>query len=116
VIAGLVQLLLFQGIGEIVSRFLVPLIPGPVAGLVLLLGWLQIRRGVPADLELVATSLVRHLGLLFVPAAVGVVMFWPYLKANLVAVLSALVVSVVLTIGVSAIVLRTLSREKSDGT
>jgi len=32
VIGGLVEILLFQGLGELVSRFLVPLIPGPVAG------------------------------------------------------------------------------------
>lgn len=69
-IAGLVEILLFQGMGEVVSRFLVPLIPGPVVGLVLLLAWLQLRRGVPEPIDLVASTLTRHLGLLFVPAAI----------------------------------------------
>jgi holin-like protein len=110
-IAGLVEILVFQGIGEIVSRFLVPLIPGPVVGLALLLIWLQLRRGVPEAVDLVATTLTRHLGLLFVPAAVGVVMFWPHLKSNAVPIVCALVASVVLTIAVSAVVLRLLSRE-----
>jgi putative effector of murein hydrolase LrgA (UPF0299 family) len=112
-IAGLVEILVFQGLGEIASRFLVPLIPGPVVGLVLLLGWLQVRRGVPEQVELVASALTRHLGLLFVPAAVGVVMFWPHLKANAIAIACALLASVVLTIAVSALVLRVLSRERS---
>jgi putative effector of murein hydrolase LrgA (UPF0299 family) len=71
VIAGLVEILLFQGLGEVVSQFVVPLIPGPVIGLILLLTWLQIRNGVPAAVESVASTLVQHLGLLFVPAAVG---------------------------------------------
>lgn len=110
-IAGLVEILLFQGIGEVVSRFLITLIPGPVIGLVLLLVWLQLRKRVPTQLELVASTLTQHLGLLFVPAAVGVVMFWPHLKSSAIAVVTALVASVVLTIGVSAIVLRLLSRE-----
>jgi holin-like protein len=110
-IAGLVEILIFQGLGELVSRFLVTLIPGPVIGLVLLLAWLQIRRRVPAQLELVSSTLVQHLGLLFVPAAVGVVMFWPHLRSNAVAVVAALVASVVLTIAVSAIVLRILTRK-----
>lgn len=35
VIEGLVGILLFQGLGELVSRFLLPLGPGPVIGLVL---------------------------------------------------------------------------------
>lgn len=109
-IAGLVEILVFQGLGEIVARFVVPLIPGPVIGLILLLVWLQVRRDVSASLELVASTLTQHLGLLFVPAAVGVVMFWPYLRSNAVAVVAALVGSVVLTIAVSAIVLRIFTR------
>lgn len=111
-IAGLVEILLFQGLGEIVSRFAVPLVPGPVVGLILMLGWLQVRKGVPPSVELVATALTQHLGLLFVPAAVGVVMFWPHLASNAVAVAAALVGSVVLTIAVAALVLRVLARER----
>lgn len=114
-IAGLVEILLFQGLGEVVSRFVVPLVPGPVIGLILLLAWLQIRKGVPEPVESVASTLVQHLGLLFVPAAVGVVMFWPHLKSNAVAVVTALVVSVVLTIAVSAIVLRIFTRKPQRG-
>jgi holin-like protein len=110
-IAGLVEILLFQGLGEIVSRFLVPLIPGPVIGLMLLIAWLQVRREVPESVDLVASALTRHLGLLFVPAAVGVVMFWPHLKSHALAVVAALVVSVVVTIAVAAIVLRVLARD-----
>lgn len=114
-IAGLVEILVFQGLGEVVSRFLVTLIPGPVIGLTLLLAWLQIRREVPPAIELVASTLTQHLGLLFVPAAVGVVMFWPRLRSNAVAVVLALLVSVVLTIAVSAIALRILAREPRRG-
>jgi putative effector of murein hydrolase LrgA (UPF0299 family) len=115
VIAGLVEILLFQGLGEVVSRFVVPLIPGPVIGLILLLTWLHIRKGAPAPVDAVASALTQHLGLLFVPAAVGVVMFWPHLKSNAVAVVAALVVSVVLTIAVSAIVLRIFTRKARHG-
>ena len=111
-IAGLVQILLFQGVGELVSNFLLPLIPGPVIGLVLLLAYLVARRRVPEDVDRVGSALVQHLGLLFVPAAVGVVLFLPQLRSNGVAVALALVVSVVLTIAVPALVLRVLSRPR----
>lgn len=110
-IAGLVHILVFQGLGELVSRFLLPLVPGPVIGLVLLRALLVIRKSVPASVDLVASALVAHLGLLFVPAAVGVVLFWPQLKSHAFAVAVALVVSVVLTIAVSALVLRLLARK-----
>jgi len=109
-ISGLVQILLFQGLGELVTRFFLPLIPGPVIGLILLLGFLALRRRANASLDEVADGLSRHFGLLFVPAAVGVVMFWPHLKAHAVAIAVALLVSVVLTIAVTALVLKGLSR------
>ena len=107
-ISGLVQLLLFQGLGELASKFVLPLIPGPVIGLVLLLGFLALRKRIPAGVELVAGALVQHLGLLFVPAAVGVVLFLPALRSHALAVAAALVASVVLTIAFGALVLRLL--------
>jgi holin-like protein len=111
-IGGLVEILLFQGLGEIVSKFALPLIPGPVIGLVLLLAWFRIGREVPANVALVANGLVQHLGLLFVPAAVGVVMFWPQLRSHALTIVAALLVSVVATIAVSALVLKVLARDE----
>jgi holin-like protein len=113
VISGFVQILLFQGLGELLAHFLLPLIPGPVAGLVLLLLWLVMRESVPAAVDTVASALMQHLGLLFVPAAVGVVLYLPQLRAHALAVALALAGSVVLTIAVSALVLKMLGKERS---
>ena len=112
-ISGLVQILLFQSLGELVSKLLLPTLPGPVIGLVLMVGWLVIRKGINAELAMVADGFSQYLGLLFVPAAVGVVLFLPQLKANALAIISALVASVILTIGSSALVVRFLSRNAS---
>ena len=109
-IAGLVAILLFQGAGEVVSHYAVPSIPGPVIGLLLLLAWLALRKRVDEPIDLVASALVRHLGLLFVPAAVGVVMYVPALREQALAVMTALVAAVVLTIAVTALVLKALAR------
>ena len=49
------------------------------------------------------------LGLLFLPAAVGVVMYWPQLRSHALAVILALVASVLLTIAAAALVLRLLA-------
>jgi holin-like protein len=111
VISGFVQILLFQGLGELLAHFLLPLIPGPVVGLVLLLLWLIVRKSVPTAIDTVASALMQHLGLLFVPAAVGVVLYLPQLRAHALAVVLSLVGSVVLTIGVSALVLKLLGKE-----
>ena len=113
-IFGLVQILLFQSLGELVSKLLLPTLPGPVIGLVLLVAWLVIRKGINPDLAAVADGFSQYLGLLFVPAAVGVVLFLPQLKANALAIVTALVASVILTIGSSALVVRFLSKRPCD--
>jgi putative effector of murein hydrolase LrgA (UPF0299 family) len=116
VIPGLLQLLVFQGLGELLARFAVPAVPGPVLGLLLLLAWL--RLGAPlgarvgAGLDEVAAAFTRHLGLLFVPAAVGVVMFLPQLREHALGIAVALVASVVATLAASAWLLRVLAPDE----
>ena len=105
-IDGLVQILIWQGMGELVSKFFIPDIPGPVIGLLLLLSFLVIKGEVNQPLGMVADTFRQHLGLLFVPASVGVVLFLPDLKTHGLAVTLALLVSVVLTIAVTALVLK----------
>jgi holin-like protein len=106
-INGLVQIFIWQGIGELASKFLLPQVPGPVLGLILLVTFLMIKGGeVDQSLAMVADSFRQHLALLFVPASVGVVLFLPELKANALAVAVALTVSVFLAIAVTALVLK----------
>lgn len=107
------RILFFQGLGELGSRFLLPLLPGPVIGLVLLLAWFAARRRIAGPVDAVASMLVQNLGLLFVPAAVGVVMYWPQLVSHGVALLAALLASAVLTIAIPAVILKVLSRNES---
>jgi holin-like protein len=108
-IQGLVQLFIFQALGELLSRFALPFIPGPVLGLVLLLVFLTLRGHVPAAMDLVGSSILQHLGLLFIPASVGVVLYLPVLRANAWAISAALLVSVVATVAVTALVLKLLT-------
>ena len=114
-ISGLVQILLFQSLGELISKFLLPTLPGPVIGLVLLILWLVLRKGINTELALVADAFSQYFGLLFVPAAVGVVLFLPQLKANALAIVSALLASIILTIASSAVVVRFLSPKPTEG-
>lgn len=112
-IGGLVQILFFQCAGELISKSLLPTLPGPVLGLVFLLCWLLIRGAVPTGLASVADAFSRYLGLLFVPAAVGVVMYLPQLREQGWSVLLALLVSAVLTIAAVALFLKTWSAWKA---
>lgn len=108
-VQGLVQLLLFQALGEVASRFMLPLMPGPVLGLVLLVAYLMVSKSIPANMGLVAQGLLDNLGLLFVPAAVGVVLYLPLLQSNWLALSLVLCLSVMVTIGTTALVLKLLA-------
>lgn len=113
-IQGLVQIFIFQALGELLSKFALPFIPGPVIGLVLLLAFLSLRGHVPASIDLVGSSVLQHLGLLFIPASVGVVLYLPILQANAWAIAAALVVSVIATIAVTAGLLKALAKKDWD--
>jgi len=105
-IGGWVHILLFQCVGEVISQSLLPTLPGPVIGLVCLLAWLGLRGGASASLVGVADMFSRYLGLLFVPAAVGVVMYLPQLRDQGGWVLLALALSTVLTMAAVALFLK----------
>lgn len=113
-IDGLVQIFIWQGLGELVSKFLLPNIPGPVIGLILLVAYLVFKGEVNQPLGMVADTFRQHLGLLFVPASVGVILFLPDLKTHAFAVATALVVSVVLAIAVTGLVLKLFSKAVRD--
>jgi holin-like protein len=113
-IQGLFQILLFQAFGELLSKFVMASIPGPVIGLLLLLAFLGWRGQVPPKIAQVGETILQHLGLLFIPASVGVMMYWPLLKAHAGAVVLALVLSVVATLGVSALVLKFMGGQRVE--
>lgn len=73
-INGLLWLLGFQLVGEVLVRSTGLDVPGPVVGMVLLFVVLQVRRPpVTANLFRASDGLLKHLQLLFIPAGVGVV-------------------------------------------
>jgi holin-like protein len=68
---GAAWLLVFQSIGELISRGLSLPLPGPVVGMVLMLAGLRFAV-VREPVAECANFLLAHLSLLFVPVGVGV--------------------------------------------
>jgi holin-like protein len=104
-IKGIALLLLFQLIGEsIVFVSGIPL-PGPVVGLVLLFVAMQLCKvagfGLFAEAEAAADGFLANLGLLFVPAGVGIVALWGELQSQAAILLAILVISAVLTLAIT---------------
>ena len=93
-IPGLLVLLGCQLAGEFVVRLLDLPVPGPVAGMVVLLLLLTLREPAPdGPVVKVANGLLRHLQLLFVPAGVGVVQYLSVIGASAVPLVVGLLVS-----------------------
>ena len=67
----------FQLAGEALVTSLGLAFPGPLCGLLLLLGWLRLNGGPSQELAATSATLIDHLGLLFVPAGAAIVTFGP---------------------------------------
>jgi putative effector of murein hydrolase LrgA (UPF0299 family) len=95
-------LLVFQLVGEVLSRLFLPFLPGPVLGLALLLASMLAFPSLAKAITPTAHGLLSHLSLLFVPAGVGVVSHLDLIASHGVALVTALVLSTVLAIAVGA--------------
>ena len=103
-------LLVYQLIGEVISKGLGLPLPGPVVGMGLLFLTLVIRGDLPDGLKDTASGILKHLSLLFVPAGVGVMMHLHLLEDEWQGITAALVVSTVATIAVTALVMVGLAK------
>ncbi len=98
------RVLFWLSIGEIASRSgLLPL-PAPVTGLMLLYAELAIRGKVPEDLGVLADRILQLLGMLFVPAGVGVIAYLDLLRMEAMPILAAVIGGTAITIFVTAAV------------
>lgn len=95
---GLTWLVLFQLVGTWLNHLFLPILPGPIIGLVLLLIFLVARGEVDEPLSLAASSLLRYLPLLLVPPAVGVMVYAADIAADFWAIVGSLVLSLLLSL------------------
>jgi len=101
---AIAALLLAQTIGEVLSYALHLPVPGPVLGMVLLMGVLVMWPDAVSWLRPTSLALLRHLSLLFVPAGVGVMAHVARLGAEWLPIAVALIISTALAIAVTAVV------------
>ena len=113
-IAAIAQLLFCQLVGEALNRGAGIPLPAPVLGMFLLFVWLKLRPGERVELKAVATWLIGHFAVLFVPATMGLIDEGPALARDGIAILVACVGATLLTIAVTALVFRWVSDR--DGT
>ncbi len=96
---GLFWLVLCQLLGTALNVLLLPMLPGPIIGMLLLFIMLLLRGRVDEPLQQAASSLLKYLPLLLVPPAVGVMAYAEAIVADFWAVVGALVLSLLLSLG-----------------
>ena len=110
-LTGITTLLIYQVIGEVAVLMLQIPIPGPVVGMLLLFLTLAFRKqAVDETLSHASTSLLSHFSLLFVPAGVGVMIYFNQIQNEWVPISVAVIGSTLLTLAITALSMKFLMR------
>ena len=95
---GLSWLVLCQLLGTVINVLLLPMLPGPIIGMLLLFVFLIVHGEVGEPLSVASSSLLKYLPLILVPPAVGVMAYASDIAADFWAVVGALVLSLLVSL------------------
>jgi len=110
---GLTWLVLFQLLGTAINHLFLPVLPGPIVGLLLMLVFLVVRGEVGESLSLASSSLLRYLPLLLVPPAVGVMVYATDIAADFWAIVGALVLSLLVSMAFVGVLMHKLVKRQA---
>jgi holin-like protein len=104
--------------GEVLRRLMHLPLPGPVIGMFILAvvlvtrtqSWLTPTESGPSALDKTATTLISNMGLLFVPAGVGIIAELSVLRREWLPIVTGLLVSTVLGLVVTGVVMHKITR------
>jgi holin-like protein len=102
-------LILLQLIGESIVQVSGLPVPGAIIGLILLYAILIWRGEISDEMSRTSSFLLQNLGVLFVPAGVGVIAYLPMIATQWWIILLVLFVSVCTTVAVTGLVVTRLS-------
>ncbi|MEJ0050705.1 MAG: CidA/LrgA family protein [Methylovirgula sp.] len=104
-------------LGELFRSVLHLPVPGPVIGMIALAAWLiwcgRTTQPEPSALDRAADGILGHLGLLFVPAGVGIIGELAVIRREWLPILGGVVGSTILSLAVTGLVLHHLLRRKA---
>ena len=111
------QLLIILAInfaGEVLSRTLSLPLPGSITGMLLLL--ILLLTGVIKEKNIAETAdfMLDHMAFFFIPAGVGVMVSYKYLKGNFVEVVSVIVISTLLVMAITALATQLFIKSKKN--
>ncbi|MEH6563809.1 MAG: CidA/LrgA family protein [Halopseudomonas sp.] len=95
---GMTWLIFFQLLGTWLNVLLLPILPGPIIGMVLMVIYLCLRGEVSESISLAAGGLLKYLPLILVPPAVGIMVYGAEIAADASAIMLTLVISLAVSL------------------
>ena len=108
---GFLLLIGLQLLGDFVSETFSLPVPGPVIGMLVLLGILIVKKDVPNSVATTAGGLIRYIGLLFVPAGAGISLYLVLIADQWLVILGSSMVSTLLTLICCAFIYKALRQK-----
>lgn len=99
-------------IGEIISRFIIFPIPGPVIGMLLLFLLLKYSILKVKQIENVAVLLLANLAILFVPPGVKLISALDLLEGNILKIVALMIITTILTMATTGLTVQYLINRK----
>ncbi|MDC8830162.1 CidA/LrgA family protein [Alteromonas gilva] len=99
--AGWLVIIACYLVGEFLVLVFNAPVPGALAGLLILLTILLLRQRSTPAISRAAQPLLTHMSVLFVPAVIGVGLFWDIVLSNVLGITLALVVTTVVSLGLT---------------
>ena len=112
--SAIFMLVALQLLGESIVQLSGLPVPGAIVGLILLYAILMWRGDVSDEMSRTSGFLLQNLGVLFVPAGVGVIAYLPMLATKWWIIALVLFVSVCATIAITGLVVTRLSPRSSE--
>ena len=94
---GIIWIILFQILGDVVSGLINYYIPGSILGFIFLLIYLFIRQAVSKEIEKASKGLLLYLPMFLIPTSVGVIVYFSELINNTFAFIFTILGSVILS-------------------
>lgn len=107
-LSGIVTLLLFTVIGNLLSNGLNLPVPGSVVGLILLVVYIQWRGEISEPLDKVSQFCIRYLAVLFIPGCVGMFFLTDLLLSQWLPIALAMLVATPVSLVLTALLMQWL--------
>ncbi|MGE4261943.1 CidA/LrgA family protein [Shewanella sp.] len=111
---GLTWLVVLQLLGALLQHWLLPTLPGPIIGLLLLFIWLLFYGRLPKSLEAAASPLLQYLPLLLVVPCVGLMNNLDTLQSQWLVIAGSLFGAMLITIPLSGWLMQWLIRRQQQ--